>query len=223
MQRKLIAKFLSWLEFSGFKVCVCSIRPLSIDFLTTPRQCTSFRFNWSSRPNLRILPSDTLQHVFHDRKGNMDARTLFFFGQYGLLTYPGETFVPTFNIHNNRSPSWWYKLSSLPCNSKAMLLEDMMEYYTERIEGDDPQLSISSILILSAIGLGLVPSSSYLQLINSFTISCSIILIRHRFSWHSHSSSSPTSSFSRSLFETHSWPIRMLFRGIPFSPFSAST
>jgi len=38
-----------------------------------------------------------------------------------------------------------------------MLLEDMMEYYTARIEGDDPQLSLSSILILSAIGLGLVP------------------------------------------------------------------
>ena len=37
-----------------------------------------------------------------------------------------------------------------------MLLEDMMEYYTARIEGDEPQLSVSSILILSAIGVGLV-------------------------------------------------------------------
>jgi len=38
-----------------------------------------------------------------------------------------------------------------------MLLEDMMEYYTARIEGHDPQLSVSSIIILSAIALGLVP------------------------------------------------------------------
>jgi hypothetical protein len=37
-----------------------------------------------------------------------------------------------------------------------MLLSEMIDYYTVRIEENDPGLSVWTILVLSALGFGLV-------------------------------------------------------------------
>jgi len=58
-------------------------------------------------------------------------------------------------------------------------VNEMMEYYTSRIEQNELQISFSSTLLLSALSLGLVASGRLNVLTNSY-ITCSCIIPTRR-------------------------------------------